>query len=106
MSDSVGGEKKANHTVASLNKRLTELESEVANLELADEYAADAEVTYAMFLDVLNGIIESLVRTRSAGAFRTAELLKDKYLDPEASLDAYGEGFVKTGSLYATGKEQ
>ncbi len=73
----------------SLDKRVRELESE-DNEELV--------------IDLLYAVIEALVRTKSSGAWKTAEALKDKYLDPEIDVAQFGEGVVKTTDLLSARK--
>jgi len=96
-----GGESAEKLSLKSLDKRLQDLEAEVAFATVPD---SEPEVTAEQFYDLLIGIIESLVRTRSSGAYRTATALRDKYLDPEVDITKYGEEFVATGQLYSASK--
>lgn len=57
------------------------------------------EVLEEQIIDLVGCVIESLVRTRSSGAFQAAEALRDKYLDPERDLSSFGEEFVSTSTL-------
>ena len=80
--------------VSDLEDRVKVLESEAAYIET--DLLSDAD---ARFYDVLNGVIEALVRTRSQNAHHVAEGLRDKYLDPELDLSNWGEQVTTTRML-------
>lgn len=86
--------------VSELEGRVKVLESEAAYIET--DLLSDAD---GRFRDLLYGTIEALVRTRSAGAWRVAEGLRDKYLDPDIPLGEFGDQFTTTKSLLSGGKE-
>lgn len=86
-----------------LEQRVKALEAELAVREAGS--AADPEVSAEQFYDLLAGIMEALVRSRSQGAWRVAEALRDKYLDPELDLQTFGEQYTTTSSLISGGGE-
>lgn len=96
MSDTNGGVPAAEKlSLKTLDKRIRSLEEEVSFVESVTVPAVSEE----QFYDLLDGVLEALVRTRSAGAFRTAEKLRDKYLDPDLDIVNYGEQVVSTRTL-------
>ena len=80
-----------------LEARVVALEAEVAALEAPP--LKDGEVTYEMFDDILHALLETLVRSRSQGGRQVAVALRDKYLDPEISVDSFGEQFTTSQTL-------
>ena len=82
---------------------VSELEQRIIALEVESVQAQHdqvAQVSPVMFYDMLIGVIESLVRANSSGAYSVAATLRDKYLDPEVSLSEFGQRFVSSQSLY------
>lgn len=87
-------------SLKSLDARLQNIEDWIAQSEAPDFSAVEEK-----FEDLLQSVIESLVRTRSSGARTTAIKLRDKYLDPDVDVSEYGEKFITRDQLHSAGKE-
>jgi len=99
MSGTASGESPEKLSLKTLDQRLRRIEEAVAYLEADVREDEAQQVTEEMFLDLVTGVIETLVRARSQGAYRVAEVLRDKYLDPETDLQAFGEAMVTMSQL-------